>query len=53
MKDAIEHYSTIDMKKAQHFQRKLTNLLINPATIHIIHPKTVSVKTAHIDINGY
>ena len=53
IKDAIEHYSMIDMKKAQHFQRKLTNLLMNPSTIHIIQQQQLSAKTAHIDVIDY
>lgn len=56
IKTAIEHYSTVDIKKSEHFQRKLTALLTNPNTIDVIEhkqEKLISVKTAHLDQEGY
>ncbi len=36
---AIEYYSTIDAKRAQHFHRKLTALLTIPNTIDVMEKK--------------
>ena len=52
---AIEHYSTLDAKKAQHFHRKLTALLTNPNTIDVIEKKQkeTHVKTSLVDPSSY
>ena len=50
---AIEHYSTLDAKKAQHFQRKLTALLTNPNAMDALEQKKPEVKTAHLDTKTY
>lgn len=36
---AVEYYINVDAKKANHFQKKLTNLLTNPITLQLIEPK--------------
>jgi len=35
----VEYYINVDAKKAQHFQRKLSNLLTHPRTLILIESK--------------
>lgn len=53
MQIAIEYYANIDIKKSEHFQRKLTSLLTNPNTIDVIDQKQTPVKMAHLDPVNY
>lgn len=39
MQIGVEYYINVDPKKAQHFQRKLANLLTHPRTLSLIENK--------------